>query len=136
VAGAGVWYFAIRSDAPPPVSLEAAIDAASARSAAAPAASASVEAGLAGEWTLVRGASSFVGYRVQEELAGIGSTTAVGRTQSLEGSLVFDGETITDVEVAADLSTLTSDKSMRDGARRSRPAASRRRRLRSPARSR
>jgi polyisoprenoid-binding protein YceI len=118
LAGAGAWYFVLRSDAPPPVSLAAAIESASTASALTPAASAAAEAGLEGEWTLVQGATSFVGYRVQEELAGIGSTTAVGRTQSVEGNLTFDGSAITEVEITVNLSTLASDKSMRDNALR------------------
>ena len=117
LAGASAWYFVIRSDAPPPVSLAAAIESAQSTSTASTA-SAAAEAGLEGEWTLVQGASSFVGYRVQEELAGIGSTTAVGRTQSLEGNLVFAGDAITDVTITANLATLASDKSMRDQALR------------------
>jgi polyisoprenoid-binding protein YceI len=123
---AGVWYFLIRSDAPPPVSLEAALDAAS----STPAAGASSTSGtgsqgttsndgspasLNGTWNLVAGGSSFAGYRVQEELAGIGSTTAVGRTTALTGTLQFNGTQITSVEVTADLTKLTSDRSMRDG---------------------
>lgn len=118
LAGTATWYFLVRSDAPPPVNLAAAIESANSAGATAQAASAAAEAGLEGEWTLVQGASSFVGYRVQEELAGIGSTTAVGRTQGLTGSLTFDGDAITKVGVTADLMALTSDKSMRDNALR------------------
>lgn len=58
---------------------------------------------------------SFVGYRVDEELANIGAATAVGRTPDVTGSLTLDGSTITAVEIEADLSTLQSDKSQRDG---------------------
>jgi polyisoprenoid-binding protein YceI len=59
--------------------------------------------------------SSFVGYRVQEELANIGAATAVGRTPDVTGTLVLDGTTIASVEVEADLTTLQSDNDMRDG---------------------
>jgi polyisoprenoid-binding protein YceI len=117
--GAATWYLLIRSDAPPPVSLAAAIE-----SAASPAASGAdgvdtqSDADLVGEWGLVQGTSSFVGYRVQEELAGLGAATAVGRTQTVSGTLTFDGGEITGVEITADLTTLTSDKSMRDNALR------------------
>ena len=137
---AGVWYFYLKSDAPPPVSLSSAIEAlatvtpettgaattttAASASEPAEATSAAAEAALpvgeasdgdlAGTWA-VQGGNSFVGYRVAETLASIGATTAVGRTSDVEGSLDFDGNAITAVEVTADLTTLTSDKSMRDG---------------------
>ena len=58
---------------------------------------------------------SFVGYRVEEDLANVGAATAVGRTPDVTGTLTFDGTTVTAVEITADLSTLRSDKSQRDG---------------------
>jgi len=58
---------------------------------------------------------SFVGYRVEEELANVGAATAVGRTPDVTGSLTLAGAQITAVEMSADLSTLQSDKSQRDG---------------------
>lgn len=59
--------------------------------------------------------SSFVGYRVAENLANVGSTTAVGRTPNVSGSLTFQGSTVTAATITADLTSLHSDKSMRDG---------------------
>ena len=59
--------------------------------------------------------ASFVGYRVNENLANVGSTTAVGRTPKVSGSLTFAGNAVTAVKITADLSALQSDKSMRDG---------------------
>lgn len=61
------------------------------------------------------GASSFVGYRIDEELSTVGSATAVGRTSAIEGTLEFDGGMITAVDVTADLTQLESDDSRRDG---------------------
>lgn len=58
---------------------------------------------------------SFVGYRVEEELANVGAATAVGRTPNVTGSLTLEGTQVTAVEMSADLSTLQSDKSQRDG---------------------
>jgi len=121
VAAAGVWYFVIRSDSPAPVSLESALDAAAATPAAGAASTASAgsasssnDGDLTGKWKLVSGAS-FAGYRVQEELVGVGATTAVGRTTAVTGTLDFTGSQITAVEVTADLTKLQSDKSLRDG---------------------
>ena len=58
---------------------------------------------------------SFVGYRVQEELANLGAATAVGRTPDVTGSVTFDGATVTAAEFTADLTTLQSDDDRRDG---------------------
>ena len=76
------------------------------------------DAGLAGRWEVLADGSSFAGYRVEEELARIGATTAVGRSTVLTGSLVFDGAAITEVVIEVDLTALTSDDSRRDGALR------------------
>lgn len=144
VAASG-WYFFIRGDEPPPVSLAEAVSSVASPTATAEggstgdasatatetetateavtgvattSASGSADTGatgdLTGTWT-VDGANSFVGYRIDEELASIGSTTAVGRTSDVEGSLEFDGETITTVSILANLQGLTSDDSRRDG---------------------
>lgn len=77
-------------------------------------------ADLAGDWTLSERGESFVGYRIDEELANIGAATAVGRTGDITASLSFDGAAVTSVEIAADLRTLRSDQSFRDGALRTR----------------
>lgn len=91
---------------------------------AAPSASASTgsEDGLAGSWDVDPSigsfsdfSGSFVGYRVQEELANVGAATAVGRTPDVEGNLTLEGTAITAVGITADLTTLQSDNSMRDG---------------------
>ena len=75
---------------------------------------------LTGEWTLSERGESFVGYRIDEELANIGAATAVGRTGDIVASLSFDGAVVTMVEIVADLRTLRSDQSFRDGALRDR----------------
>ncbi|HVQ23189.1 MAG TPA: YceI family protein [Candidatus Saccharimonadia bacterium] len=57
---------------------------------------------------------SFVGYRVQEELAGIGANTAVGRTPDVSGSMTIAGTTVSEATIEADLTTLQSDDRNRD----------------------
>ncbi len=57
---------------------------------------------------------SYVGYRVQEELAGIGGNTVVGRTPAVSGSLSIADTQITDVRITADFGQLVSDSSGRD----------------------
>lgn len=74
--------------------------------------------GLAGTWTLGSGGDSFVGYRVEEQLARIGANTAVGRTHTVTGTMQYDGSAITTVQVTADLTSLQSDSAQRDGALR------------------
>ena len=69
-----------------------------------------------GEWVISSEGDSFVGYRVNEELASVGAFTAVGRTRGVTGSLTFDGAAITSVEIEADLRRLVSDDSRRDRA--------------------
>lgn len=67
-----------------------------------------------GEFSYEDSTGTFVGFRVEEELSSIGSTTAVGRTPAVSGSLVIDGSTISDVTVEADMTQLTTNDSRRD----------------------
>ena len=132
-------FVLLLGDAPEAVSLEAAVEAASSATAETTATTATSEANtdsassegdsesssvassasdddLAGSWALVADGTSFVGYRVQEELASIGATTAVGRTTEVSGMLEFDGATISAVSIEADVSALESDEDFRDQA--------------------
>jgi polyisoprenoid-binding protein YceI len=61
------------------------------------------------------GSDSFVGYRVQEQLVGVGGHTAVGRTPKVSGSMTLSGAVVSDVKVTADLTALASDDPNRDG---------------------
>lgn len=67
-----------------------------------------------GEFSYEDSTGTFVGFRVDEELASIGSTTAVGRTPVVTGSITIDGETVTAVTVEADMSAITTNDSRRD----------------------
>lgn len=80
-----------------------------------------------GTWTvdatsgsLDDGTSTFAGYRIEEELGGVGANTAVGRTRDVRGTLVVDGTSITSLSVEVDMTTLASDDDRRDGQLRSR----------------
>ena len=68
------------------------------------------------EFSYDESTGAFVGFRVEEELASIGSTTAVGRTPLVSGSLTIDGETVTSVIVEADMTGVITDDSRRDRA--------------------
>jgi polyisoprenoid-binding protein YceI len=60
------------------------------------------------------GTSSFAGYRVQEQLVGVGGHTAVGRTPKISGSMTLTGSVVTNVQITADLTALKSDQDNRD----------------------
>ena len=111
---------AVATDAP--AESAAATDAPATADPAASDDSTGVASGLDGTWTVDPSIGSFsdfsgtfVGYRVEEELANIGAATAVGRTPDVTGSVTFDGTTVTAVEMTADLTTLQSDNDRRDG---------------------
>ncbi|MGD9889678.1 MAG: YceI family protein [Dehalococcoidia bacterium] len=126
LAGAALYYTLGSDDAPAQANITSAVSTLNATQSATSgstqgttpteaAATSATADDLAGTWVLAADGESFVGYRVQEELAGFGTFTAVGRTQGVEATMAFDGSTITDVQVTADLTGLTSDNSMRDG---------------------
>jgi polyisoprenoid-binding protein YceI len=119
------WWFLIRDDAPP----EADIDTAGRTldEEASGGASDDAAGGIDGTWTVDTSVGSFedfsgtwAGYRVEEELAGIGGNTAVGRTPNVTGTMTVAGDEVTAVDVDVDLTTLQSDSGTRDGALRSR----------------
>ena len=67
-----------------------------------------------GEFSFEDSTGTFIGFRVEEELSSIGSTTAVGRTPEVDGTLTIEGTTVTAVVVEADLTAITTDDSRRD----------------------
>jgi polyisoprenoid-binding protein YceI len=108
--GFGLWYILIGTPSP---------------SAAAPViptgASVAAPASLDGSWQVSDSlgsmddfSASWVGYRVQEQLVGVGGHTAVGRTPKVTGSLTLSGSTVSAVSITADLTALASDSSQRD----------------------
>ncbi len=135
-----VYWLVIRDDSPPAVDLQqavstveeeatpdatptprataAATEAATATAAATTAASqqGAQAASVDGTWTLADQGESFVGYRVEEELATIGYKEAVGRSPTIEATITIAGGQLTAVTVTADLRDLKSDDSRRDGA--------------------
>ena len=71
----------------------------------------------AGRATSTTGAppGRFPGFRVEEELSTVGSATAVGRTGGVTGSLSIEDGTVTAASFSADLTTITTNDSRRDG---------------------
>jgi polyisoprenoid-binding protein YceI len=119
----GLWYVFLRPSGPPPVGVATPGPTTTASGDPARTAGPAASLGdLAGTWTVdntigssADNSQTFVGYRVQEQLAGIGGNTAVGRTSDVTGSLVLEGTRITTVEITANLTTLQSDDRLRDG---------------------
>jgi polyisoprenoid-binding protein YceI len=118
-AGFGVWWAFFRDDAPP----EASIDTASETLAEGCDQSGDSPSDLDGTWTIntdcgsdENDTSTYVGYRMGEELAGIGSTTAVGRTHDVSGEVTVEGDQVTEATFEVDMTTLESDRDQRDNA--------------------
>lgn len=139
VGAGGLWYAFFRDDAPERVSLQGALGGGSTTTATslpdggttAPAPDTTVApttvapttvpvVDVDGVWGIDPGAGSFVGYRVREELSGIGAATAVGRTSEVEAVLEVSGTLVSRLDVTADLTALESDSGQRDGQLRSR----------------
>lgn len=124
VAGlvAGVVWFLGR-DAPDPVDIDAAARLAetgggAARTEAPAEASAVtwvVDADMA-PFSLEASTGTFVGFRIGEELARVGSTEAVGRTPQVEGTLVFADGCVRTADISADVTAIVSDQPRRDRA--------------------
>lgn len=121
VAGAGIWYLYFRPAGPAPVSLGTLPPSSLAPGATAGAGGNGASGGIDGTWSvdgsigsLADASGTFVGYRVQERLATIGATEAVGRTGSVTGTMTIEGTSVSEATFTADLSTLRSDESNRD----------------------
>lgn len=142
---AGVWYVFFRDSGPPPVGTNAPAIPGASIPAATPSASTitsgasvvpagSIDAGgtasgtsqLDGVWSIDPSIGAFdygagvfsgswAGYRVQEELVGVGGATAVGRTPGITGTITIAGTQVTGADMTVDLTTLVSDQRMRDG---------------------
>ena len=118
--GGGYLLLASRtSDSPPPAALDPA------PSTTAGQATGTTQADGAatpdGTWQVGDDGSSYVGYRVKEQLAFLNSPNeAVGRTKAVTGTMEVAGDTVEQVRIEANLTQLTSDESRRDNAIRQR----------------
>ena len=125
VGAAGIYGFAtlFLHPAPSAVSLDPGSSQPAASVGALPTGAAStLSGGIDGSWADDASIGSFsdfsgswVGYRVDETLAGNKANTAVGRTPDVTGTLTLTGTKITAVEVTANVQTLQSDDNKRDG---------------------
>jgi len=117
-AGYAAWQV-FGTSAPPPAALSSAEPSASASNSSSGSAG---SVGFDGTWSvdasggsLEDGTSTFAGYRIEEELASIGKSTAVGRTQQVGGSMTIDGTEVTAMDLTVDMTSLQSDEERRDG---------------------
>ena len=115
----GVWWF-LRDDAPPEVSLDAATESVAGADTADDGAATT---GVEGTWTVdtatgdfdyESATGTFAGFRIEEELTAVGSSTAVGRTGGVTGSITIEGSTLTAAEFEVDLTTVTTNDGRRD----------------------
>jgi polyisoprenoid-binding protein YceI len=127
LGGGSFWYLFLRDDAPPEVSLAAAVQSLATSAAKTTGAQATpsppqnapaVTAGVDGTWTVAEAGETFVGYRVKEELVSVGAVTAVGRTTEVEAEFIVEDGELVSGSVTANLAALKSDKTMRDNALR------------------
>jgi polyisoprenoid-binding protein YceI len=69
-----------------------------------------------GEFTVTEHTdATFAGFRVEEVLQSIGSSTAVGRTPDVAGTVEIDGTTLSSAEIVVDLTSIQSDEARREG---------------------
>ena len=69
-----------------------------------------------GTFNFEEATATFAGFRVEEELARVGRTTAVGRSPDVSGSVTINGTSITDASIEVDLTAIVSDESRREKA--------------------
>jgi polyisoprenoid-binding protein YceI len=103
----GPWVYInwIKDDAPAPLSLDTVVDVSTTASVA------TEPGGIEGEWKIAN--DSTVGYRVKEILLGQDSE-AVGRSNSVTGTLVINGNQVDSAEFSVDVATIHSDSTRRD----------------------
>jgi polyisoprenoid-binding protein YceI len=110
--GYGLWYLFLRPTGPAAVAAQAPV---------LPTDSVPTPASLDGTWavntslgSMADFSASWAGYRVKEQLVGVGGNTAVGRTPLVSGSLTLNGSVVSNVQITADLTGLASDNPNRD----------------------
>ncbi len=122
VVGFAGWWFVLRDDAPEEADIADAGATLDEAAGAGDGEGASGDGSVEGDWSVDTSIGSFddfsgtwAGYRVDEELEGIGATTAVGRTPDVTGTMTIAGDEVTAIDVEVDLTTLESDSDLRDG---------------------
>jgi len=116
VVGPFVYFNVIQEDAPEPLGFEdittTTADGSTDTTAASTGAGGTTSDGIEGTWEVAAGSTA--GYRATEVLFGQ-TNEAAGRTEDVTGTLEIDGTSATTVSIEVDLTTLSSDESIRDG---------------------
>ncbi len=120
VGAALAWFFG--GDAPNEVDLDATADAVTGDVATGD--STPSATGIEGIWVVDTSVgaftveeettATFAGFRVEEVLQSIGSTTAVGRAPGVSGSIEIDSTTLIAAEIDVDLTSMVSDEPRRE----------------------
>jgi polyisoprenoid-binding protein YceI len=114
VGGPFVYIHFIQGKAPAPLALPSTSPVATGSANAGPTTGAGDPASTgAADGTWKVGGSSIVGYRIDETIFGQ-SNVAVGRTQSITGSLTIAGSKVTSAKFTVDMTTVRSDEVRRD----------------------
>jgi polyisoprenoid-binding protein YceI len=116
VGGAAYALLSLRtSDSPAPAALDEPTPTTAGGTATTGQASAADSAD--GNWQISGDGSSFVGYRVREQLTFVSSPNdAVGRSTAVTGTMQVAGDQVEAVRIEADLTKLESDEARRDNA--------------------
>jgi polyisoprenoid-binding protein YceI len=112
VGGPFVYIHFIEGPAPAPLSLSTTTTPKVTTGGTTAASSSDGSGALAGTWKI--GSGSTAGYRVKEDLFGQ-HATAVGRTSGVTGSMTIAGTRVTTASFTVDMTSVTSDRSQRDG---------------------
>ena len=129
-----LWFFLIRDTSAADVNTDEAAEArqeAIDEVASPEASSPAVNDGVEGTWTIDTSIgtfgdacltdvcdTTFVGFRIDEELASVGAKTVVGRSPGVSGTMAISGTSIESVDVLVDMTQLITDTSGRTGALR------------------
>ena len=100
VAGGALWFFVLRDDPEPELSVDSGSDTSQTTTGTTP-------ASLDGTWSVQDGGDTTAGFRIEESFAsGLADHTAVGRSDDVTGSITIAGTEITEGDFTVDLSTL------------------------------
>lgn len=127
LVGGGLYWF-LRDDAPDEVNLDTAAQGVTTTTAdesttTTAGGGTATPDGIDGTWSVdtstgafdyESATGTFVGFRISEELASIGSTEAVGRTNAVTGSMTISETTVTDASFTVDMTQITTNESRRD----------------------
>lgn len=127
IGGGAFYWWSSSDDAPAAPTLDSASKSVSTTTGSADgtgSSDGSADAGIDGTWKVDTSSGSFdfesatgtfAGFRIKENLSSIGSTEAVGRTGDVTGSMTIAGDQVTEAKFEVDLTTITTNQSLRDG---------------------